>query len=118
MRRKNASIKSERNCSKKNSVPCNTTLTREYKRPASKIKLYHFSFKRTNMKTQALILVFCAIICGVTPRVMQDRFWVESRSPIVRERNYRHREVMVEPIMDRKIHKMPKTTHTYDESVR
>ena len=69
------------------------------------------------MKTQALILVFCAI-SGVTPRVMQERFWVESRSPIVSQRNYRHREVMAEPIMDRKIHNSPKTTHTHDEIVR
>ena len=78
------------------------------------------------MKTQTVLSFVICTFCihGVAPRVMQERFWVESRSPIVSQRSYHHRphhEVMAQPLMDRKIHNtLPSTkmTNGYDEQLR
>lgn len=60
------------------------------------------------------------VIGGQEARVMQDRFWVESRSPIVSQRGSRHRDFWAQPTIDRKIHSLPTTlqkmTADYDET--
>lgn len=70
--------------------------------------------------TLKLCFLLCVVIGGQEARVMQDRFWVESRSPIVSQRGSRHRDFWAQPTIDRKIHSLPTTsqkmTADYDET--
>jgi len=76
------------------------------------------------MKNQVVLcfLIIC-YLGGVAPRVMQDRFWVESRSPIVSQRHRHHlRDLWApanpQPLIDRKIHAAPQKMTEYDENMR
>lgn len=72
------------------------------------------------MKTTFTMFLLCVAFGGQEARVMQDRFWVESRSPIVSQRGSRHRDFWAQPTIDRKIHSIPtlhqKMTTDYDET--